>query len=485
MRHATRVLEVQAVDGVDTFAICGFNRREDESLASSTSSGAVLPPGFEIESVGNSPRQQHQLTMGLAEGDRQNGADCNITETANKAKEKTPSSSTTAAGIEAGLLMECRIRRLEVGRRRAEGIRRAASARRVAEVANKQREMLLARNAGVLASAKSSFESLLQLPPPGTTTAAAGTMPSTKEDAVLPATAGLLERGHILALRERFVRELSGEKGPSAAVPPRKRDSVQIVVDAVRKGGDKVHRGSVQMMAEVRELTLNLPGLPARNHSLSMHGGSSSVRGGDASPAAAATKSNGGEKERGGDKHGTMIEGDGAVLVPPPGTDDRPQPDNDDADTAVALSRVTENKEAASSKIEGDLDGKNGGGTDDTAIAEGQHDPEKEQCSPVVKAEAETPSQQQQQQQEGRHQHQQQRKHPSTRRSTKGGDDIEGATSNVDLDDLLAAVGGLLQKVEEDGPMGAAAYAAWWVGAVSEAELELKNKFLAPKFLGG
>lgn len=454
MRHATRVLEVQAIDGVDTFAVCGFNRREDESLASSTSSGAVLPPGFEIESVGNSPRQQQH--MGVAEGDR-NGVDCNK-ETAD-AKDKTPSTTANEAG-----LLECRIRRLEVGRRRAEGIRRAASALRVAEVANKQREMLLARNAGALALAKSSFESLLLLLP-GTATAA-GTSTKKKPS---PAAAGL-ERGHVLALRERIVQELSGE-GPSDA-PSRRRESVQIVVDAVRKGSGTIHRGSVQMVAEVMERTLNLPGLPARNKRVS----GSSVSGGHASPAA-ATNTTGGEEERVGNKHDTTVGDDIAVLVPPPGTDDRPQPASNDAD-AVILSRVTE-IEAASSNREGDLDGIKVGGADHTGTTDRQHEPEKEQRSLGMTVEAVTPSQQQHPQE------QQQRKPSSTRRPSKGADDIGDSTNDVELDDLLMAVDGLLQKIQEDGPMGEATYATWWVGAVSEAELELKNKFLTLKFLGG
>lgn len=418
---------MQTIDGVDSFVVSNYTRKEDESLASSTSSGALLPHGFEIDSEANSPRQQQQQHVGLAEGDRNDDGRSKATTATHT---KTPSITADEAR-----LMEYRIRRLEVGRRRAEGIRRAASALRVAGVAKKQRKMLLTSDAGALLSAKSSFELLLLLLGP----TAGG---PTKD--VLPAAAGL-ERGHILALRERIVRERSG--GPS-----RRRGSVQIIVDAIRRGSVQVHRKSVQMMAEVRGRTLNRPGSPARKSLCT----GSVVSGDPASPTAATTS---GEQQH-RDKRAMTVEDDDAVRVPPSGTGDGPRPAND-AGTAVLSDVVDE--EDASTEVEGALNGIKRGEGDDLGTTEPQRDPE-EQPSPEKTLEEGIPSQLEQQQE----------KLPN----------MNVVTSNVPLDDLLAAVTGLSQKVEAEEPMGAAAYAAWWVGAVSEAELELKKTFLTPKFLG-
>ena len=49
----------------------------------------------------------------------------------------------------------------------------------------------------------------------------------------------------------------------------------------------------------------------------------------------------------------------------------------------------------------------------------------------------------------------------------------KGAT----LDELLGALDRLAEQAAE-GPMGLAAFVSWWAGAVSNAELELKQRFM-------
>ncbi|CAN0273364.1 unnamed protein product, partial [Ectocarpus sp. 12 AP-2014] len=130
MRNAHCLLEVQSVGGVDTMAVAGQNRGDDESIASSTSSSIALPDGYRLEPTGGSPRQQQ---AGHTDGRSNRPAEV-ARRTSNRATLDPKTTSIVTAGSEPGLVA-CRIRRLEAGRRRAEGIRRAASVRKLATVA--------------------------------------------------------------------------------------------------------------------------------------------------------------------------------------------------------------------------------------------------------------------------------------------------------------------------------------------------------------
>ncbi|CAM9925137.1 unnamed protein product, partial [Ectocarpus sp. 13 AM-2016] len=121
IRNAPRLLEIQSVGGVDTMAVADQNQGDDESIASSTSSGIALSDGYRLESTGGSPRQQQAVhTDG-----RSNRPVKVAGMTSNRATLDRETTSIVTAGSEPGLVA-CRIRRLEAGRRRAEGIRRAA-----------------------------------------------------------------------------------------------------------------------------------------------------------------------------------------------------------------------------------------------------------------------------------------------------------------------------------------------------------------------
>ncbi|CAN0567082.1 unnamed protein product, partial [Ectocarpus sp. 12 AP-2014] len=108
--------------------------------------------------------------------------------------------------------------------------------------------MLLTCDRQALALAKSSFEVLLRsVSVQGAKTSAAQDGGSTPETA--PAVATRLDKDGVLVLRERVVQELSAGSGGSR----NRRGSVQVVVEAVRRGSVQLRRGSVQMMAEVNK----------------------------------------------------------------------------------------------------------------------------------------------------------------------------------------------------------------------------------------
>lgn len=88
-------------------------------------------------------------------------------------------------------MMAGRIRRLDVGRKRAEAKRRTESRLRVAKSSREHRELHLTCDAGALASAASSFGAF--------THREAGA-----------STGGRVAQKHILGVRERVVRDLSG-----------------------------------------------------------------------------------------------------------------------------------------------------------------------------------------------------------------------------------------------------------------------------------
>lgn len=436
MRNAGRLLEVQTIGGVETLAVAGYNRADNESLASSTSSGAMMPGGFGIESRAGSPRPQQ---MGPPEHDSTGGKAA-----AGGSSEGLFHKTPPMTGDETEL-MECRIRRLEGGRMRAERARRAASSRRIARVAKEQRKMLLTGDAEALASSKSSLEALLSI------TQGAGQ--ASQKDGPPPTVAGL-EKAHILALRDRVVLELS--ERDSNRLPQRRRGSVEVIVETIRRGSVQLRRGSVKLVAEVKDRTLKRPISQTKN-------GDRDDDGQTGQPSAqAGTYDKGGENRQ----EAKRTEDDGVLLSSL----------EDDA-VAPALCNSAEQDEAGGQKE--DALGENAGGV---GVVERKH---LTLDSPGnVTEKGGSPEQQQQHQQEQQRQQQQKRQRPVTRSPrTKVLEDEE--RSSVTLEELLAAVDGLSQKVQqEEAPIGAAAYAAWWLGAVSAPELELKKRFLTPGPMG-
>ncbi|CAM9167239.1 unnamed protein product, partial [Hapterophycus canaliculatus] len=68
-----------------------------------------------------------------------------------------------------------------------------------------------------------------------------------------------------------------------------------------------------------------------------------------------------------------------------------------------------------------------------------------------------------------------------SRRNKDGTVDAGQASATVSLEELLVAVVNLSQAVDEEGgSLGVDAYAAWWVRAASDAEMQLKTRFLNP-----
>lgn len=384
MKNAGRLLEVQTIGSVETLAVAGYNRADNESLASSTSSGAMVPGGFGIESRTGSPRQPQRT--GLAEDGLSEGL-----------LHKTP----PMTGDETEL-MGCRMRRLEGGRRRAERARRVASSRRVARVAEEQRKMLLTGDPEALALSKSSFQALLLI--------TQGTAQAPPKDGSPPAVAGL-EKAHILALRGKVVLELS--EGGSNGPPQRRKGSVEVVVETVRRGSAQLRRESAKLVAEVKERALKHPISPTGN------------------------------SDRNDD-----------------GTDDKKRDDGNKQEAKLKEDGTRGEKE--------DALGANAGGA---GVTERTHlTPD----SPGNAAEKGTSPEQQQPQQ-------QQKRQRAATRSPRNKGQKAGEGCSVTLEELLAAVDGLSHKVEQEGrPMGAAAYAAWWLGAVSAPQLELKKRFLTP-----
>lgn len=198
LRNATRVLQINTIGGEKTLAL--VNSSKNEFLSSSTASDIMMSDvssESEFGSIGSSQTSND-------DGGRRN------TDSADKALP-------TQSG------MECRIRRLEMGRRQAEGKRRAAAFLRLTQAANEYREINLTCDASELTSATSSFRFLVQ--------GGSDKAPS----------AGL-RREHVLALRARVAQEF-------ASAPKRRRGSVQVAADAIRgsvsylvnslgKGGD-------------------------------------------------------------------------------------------------------------------------------------------------------------------------------------------------------------------------------------------------------
>lgn len=453
MRNAPRLLEVQSGGGVDTMAVAGQNQGDNESIASSTSSGIALPDGFRLESNGGSPRQQQ---MGHTD-DGSNRPAIVSGRARNLATLDPNLASIVTAASEPGLVA-CRIRRLEAGRRRAEGIRRAASVRKLAAVAKEQREMLLTCDPQALALAKSSFEALLRsLLVEGARTSTARDGGSTQETA--PAVAAGLDKDGVLVLRERIVQKVSGGSGGSQ----NRRVSVQVVVDAVRRGSVQLRRGSVQMMAEVNKRAFNRS--PVSPPGRSSVGNGTHGTAADAFPPVDATvAAGGGDKEGGENQDESLIpakaEDQSATASPPLHACSERLSFNG----AGILSPPNSNNEECVVETEG-----GSGRGEDGGAAIGVTDVQ--QPSPPGTATEERLSSKRQEP-----------KMKISPRKQGGEEEGGGETPAVKLEELLAAVDGLSQKVEEGGGggIGVTAYAAWWVGAVSDAELELKRRFLAP-----
>lgn len=436
MRNAARLLEVHSVGGVETLAVAGYHRADIESLASSTSSGAALPAGFRIESRTGSPRQLQLMDLA---NDNSNG---------NKTAAGSPEGLhhiTPPTAVDETGLMECRIRRLEVGRRRAERTRRVASSRRVARVAKEQRKMLLTCDAEALASSKSSFEALLLV--------TQGTAQESPKGGSPPTAAGL-EKAHVLALRDRVVLECLG--GDSNGHPQRRRGSVEVIVEAVRRGSVQLRRGSVQLVAGVRERTLKRPvssaGSGDRNDD-----SRPPLHADDAGDTDGAEETNQEEKK---DKE------DGVVLLALDTEDDA-------GALAVSNSRGAPTLTTKQDEARGEHDDTLRKNADGVGTIECNSLAQRPETPGKVTGKEGTPTEKQQPKQ------QQKRRRPVTRFPRKEGLK-EGAETSSTLEGLLSAVAGLTQKVEEGGLMGATAYAAWWLGAVSAAELELKKLFLTP-----
>eukprot|EP00903_Cladosiphon_okamuranus_P008959 g8573.t1 len=432
MRNAARLLEVQTVGGVEALAVAGYHRADNESLASSTSSGAALPAGFRIESRTGSPRQL-QL-MDLAD-DAGNGKP-----TAGPAEglhHKMPPMT-----VDETRLMECRIRRLEVGRRRAERTRRVASSRRVAKVASEQRKMLLTCDAEALASSKSSFEALLLV--------TQGMAPESPNSGSLEMAAGL-EKAHVLALRDRVMLDCSG--GNSNERSEKRRGSIEVVVETFRRGSVQLRRRSVQLVAEVRERTLKRPVSPAGSGDCN-DVGKRPLHVDDAGDAKGAEEI---KHEVDDNKE------DGVGLLAPLDT-------KDDAGAPPVQIGTGVKQDKARGEREEEEENADGAGTIGSSLLA-----QRSEAPGKVAAKEGTPREKQQPEQQ-----QQRRQRPVTRSPRNDGLD-EGAESSSRLEGLLSAVAGLTQRVEEEGGlMGATAYAAWWLGALSAAELELKKRFLTP-----
>lgn len=440
MRNASRLLEVQTIGGVETLVVAGYNRADDESLASSTSSGGMMPRGFGMDSRTGSPRQVPQMSLvdNRSNGNTPNSSLGEAGRWAAGSSEALLPRMTPMALGQTGL-MECRIRRLEVGRRRAEQARRVASSLRVARVAKEQRTMLLTCDAEALASSKSSYEALLL-----TTQGAAQGSP---EDGPSPTAAGL-GKVHILALRRRVVLELS-----AGGESQRRRGSVQDIVDTIRRGSTQLRRGSVQLITEARERTLKRP-VSERTLKRPVSHAENGHRNDECepSPHTGADVKKGAEEN----EHEAGVKGDGVALLSPPD-------EKDDAGAPV-LSIGSKQDEPRGEKKEDVLSGKAGGAGVN----------ERKPLAPQAASPQNGTSTEQQPLP------QQKRQRPVTPPQRETGLE-EGEDPSAALEGMLAAVAGLSQKVEQEGgPMGATAYAAWWLGAVSEAELELKKRFLTP-----
>lgn len=442
------------MDGVDTLSLTWYNRRDDDSLASSAASGAFAA-GAGLESPAHSPprRRKHpndgDIHHSRGDSDDNDGGETKSPAAGSPTRDMTTETPRTVTADSVGLAA-CRIRRLEEGRRRAVGMRRAASIRRVAEVAKEQRELQLTCDAAALASATSSFRALLLSSSSIREERAATKEGSAMDDAPPVVTSGVSEE-YVDALRRAVVQELSGGSNESLG----RRGSVQKVVKTMRRGSVQVRRGSIQMV----ERALKRPGTPTGD-------GAGTGKDGAKDPPILPLAAGGGRREAGNDEDEVNPAKDGSAASS--------FPLREGGGGGLPLVGDREEEEGAprykGEETPGSTDGRGG----DTA------ERQQEQLRRGSLADPEKTADERLRQ-----------KRPKTRspRNNDGtGSGAAGASSTVSLEALLAAVADLSRTVErEGGSLGVAAFAAWWVRATSDAELELKEKFLnpAPRDRGG
>lgn len=313
LKNASRLLQIQTLHGIDRLTLVG--RQDDElSLDSSSESDTTMP--------------DVQAGFGFGSGGSQRLVDNYITrEMKDKLAGLPPSVDTR--------MMAGRIRRLDAGRKRAEAKRRTESRLRVANSSREHRELHLTCDAGALASAASSFGAL--------THGEAGA-----------ATGGRVAQKHILAVRERVVRDLSG-------VGKQRKGSAKGTVGALKGRFFSTRKASPSNLSKTGDIAGSFPMSP----------------------------------------HQSVGSGVGNTE-----------------------SRGTRTGEQSA---EGSLPGRAADGVSEQQIENSPPQPEKS----------------------------------------------KGAT----LDELLGAVDRLAKQVVE-GPMGLVAFSSWWVGAMSKAELELKQRFM-------
>lgn len=302
---------MQTLHGIESLALAGC--RDDESLDSSSESDTAIPgvrAGFRFGSSESQPLVDNHTRREMK--DKLAGA-------------PPPVDTRMMAG---------RIRRLDAGRKRAEAKRRTQSRLRVAKSSREHRELHLTCDAGTLASAASTFGALTH----GEAGASSG---------------GGLKQKHVLAVRDRVVRELSG-------------------LGEQRKGSAKVTVGALK--GRFFSTRKPYPSVQSKEEDI---GGSSPL---------------------------------------PPG-----QPLGSGVGSAESRQTRT-----GGESVEGYLPGRAADSLSEQQIENSPPQPEK----------------------------------------SKG----------VTLDELLEAIDRLAKQAVE-APMGLAAFASWWVGAMSKAELELKQRF--------
>lgn len=187
LRNAGRLFEVTMLGGVETLTFTGCH--DDESLASSTSSGIMVPDveeGFGFGSI-RSPRRS-------VDNGNQTGSNVHATLLPDQTR------------------LECRIRRLEIGRRRAKSMRRASAALKLRNKAQEYRKVHLTCNADDLASAASSFKVLVN--------GGLGMKPA----------AGV-SREHVVAFRGEIEQEPSRIAEQRRVMPPADDQRVELATD--------------------------------------------------------------------------------------------------------------------------------------------------------------------------------------------------------------------------------------------------------------
>lgn len=312
LKNTSRLLQLQTRHGIESLALAGC--RDNESFDSSSESDTTMPD------------VQADFRFGSSGSQRLVGSYTRC-ETKDKLARAPPPVDTR--------MMASRMRRLDAGRKRAEAKRRTQSRLRVAKSSKEHRELHLTCDAGTLASAASSFGVL------------------THGEAGVSAGGGLAQK-HILAVRDRFVRDLSG-------LGKQRKGSAKVIVGALKGRFFSTRKPSPSAQSKEGDIGGSSPLLPDQ-------------------PVGSGVGSAEGRETRTG---GESVES----CLPGRATDSLSE-------------QKMENPPPQPEKIKG-----------------------------------------------------------------------------VTLDELLEAVDRLAKQAVE-GPMGLAAFTSWWVGAMSKAELELKQRFM-------